>query len=242
MTTVPHEAKTGNSRPGRPRKFTYANVISTVALFMAVAGGSAYAASHYLITNTKQIKPSVLASLKGNEGPAGPAGAPGGAGPVGTAGTAGPAGAAGAPGPPGAPNPSATTVDGQTVGKIFENMVPGTALTTIYSANGLTLSAECNGGGLYNDYLGLYAQSSDANAQLNWSGNNNGVFVEAEHQNTGTAQFALLVYQGYNDGDMNLTYANTQGQVVTMSLGFGYAGVFGSARNCGIWGTTFASN
>jgi hypothetical protein len=59
----------------RPR-FTYANVTVTLALVFAMTGG-AYAASKFIITSTKQIKPSVLSQLKGK---AGPAGAGGGAG------------------------------------------------------------------------------------------------------------------------------------------------------------------
>jgi hypothetical protein len=82
-------------------RLNYANVIATLALFFALSGGAAYAASHYLITSTKQIKPSVLASLKGKAGSAGPAGATGPAGvqsPAGPAGAQGPAGTAGAKG------------------------------------------------------------------------------------------------------------------------------------------------
>ena len=56
--------------------------------------GGAYAASHYLITSTKQISPKVLKSLTGKAGPAGPAGPAGAAG-AGTAGAAGPQGPAG---------------------------------------------------------------------------------------------------------------------------------------------------
>ncbi len=76
------------------QRLNYSNVMSTVAVFFALSGGAAYAASHYLITSTKQIKPSVLASLKGKAGPAGPAGAAG----VGSAGPAGPQGPQGSPG------------------------------------------------------------------------------------------------------------------------------------------------
>ncbi len=91
-------------------RFTYANVVATLALVFAMSGG-AYAASRYLITSTKQISPKVLKSLRGangSNGIAGPAGAVGAAGavgpqgPAGTVGAKGETGAAGAPGAPGA--------------------------------------------------------------------------------------------------------------------------------------------
>jgi hypothetical protein len=70
------------------KRLTYANVAMTLALVFAMTGG-AYAAGKYLITSTKQIKPSVLAQLKGKTGPAG---AQGTAGPAGQQGPAGPGG------------------------------------------------------------------------------------------------------------------------------------------------------
>ena len=71
------------------RRISYANVVATLALVFALGAGSAYAAHklHYLISSTKQIKPSVLKTLHGAKGPAGvtgvtgPAGAPGPTGP-----------------------------------------------------------------------------------------------------------------------------------------------------------------
>lgn len=67
------------------RKPSPAIVIACLALFVAGTGTS-IAATHYLITSTKQIKPSVLKKLKGNKGPAGAAGAVGAAGAAGAAG------------------------------------------------------------------------------------------------------------------------------------------------------------
>jgi hypothetical protein len=78
-------------------RFTYSNVVVTLALVFAMSGG-ALAASKFLITSTKQIKPSVLASLKGKAGPAGAAGTQGATGPVGPQGPAGKEGVAGTTG------------------------------------------------------------------------------------------------------------------------------------------------
>lgn len=71
------------------QRLTYANVVATLALVISMSGG-AIAASHYLITSTSQIKPSVLRAIKGRSGPAGPAGPSGAASTV-----------AGPQGPPG---------------------------------------------------------------------------------------------------------------------------------------------
>jgi hypothetical protein len=82
------------------------NLIAWLALFVAL-GGTSVAASHYIITKTSQIKPSVLRALKGKQGPQGPAGtngngANGAQGPAGPQGAQGPAGATGARGAEGA--------------------------------------------------------------------------------------------------------------------------------------------
>jgi hypothetical protein len=83
------------------KRVTYTNVAMTLAFVFAMTGG-AYAASKYVITSTKQIKPSVLTALKGKAGNTGPAGAKGETGAAGPAGAKGETGAAGAKGETGA--------------------------------------------------------------------------------------------------------------------------------------------
>jgi hypothetical protein len=99
------------------RRLTYANIAATLALVLAMSGG-ALAATHYLISSTKQISPKVLKQLRGKTGRAGPQGRPGAEGPIGPRGNEG----KGLPGPPGergeegvsatSPLPSGKTVSG----------------------------------------------------------------------------------------------------------------------------------
>jgi hypothetical protein len=84
------------------RRLTYANIVATLALIIAIGGGSAYAASH-LITGKQIAKGTITAAnikkstftsnlfKKGTlkTGPAGPAGAPGAPGAPGAAGAPG---------------------------------------------------------------------------------------------------------------------------------------------------------
>jgi hypothetical protein len=73
------------------RRPSPATIIASIALFFSLAG-TGLAASKYLITSTKQIKPSVLHSLKGAQGTRGLQGIQGLAGPAGAAGAAGTSG------------------------------------------------------------------------------------------------------------------------------------------------------
>jgi hypothetical protein len=85
----------------RGRDWT-ARGLALVAIAVGIGGGTAFAATkHYLITSTKQIKPSVLKSLKkagprGAKGATGSQGAQGNAGANGTNGTNGTNGVNGA--------------------------------------------------------------------------------------------------------------------------------------------------
>ncbi len=85
-------------------------VLVTLVLVFAMTGG-AFAASHYVITSTKQISPAVLRWLRGArgkqgaDGAAGRAGSAGPAGAVGASGPAGPDGPGGGEGPPGPEGP-----------------------------------------------------------------------------------------------------------------------------------------
>ena len=121
------------------RRPTPATIIAVVALFVAL-GGTAVAASRYIITSTSQIKPSVLKELRGHDGATGPAGA------TGQAGAAGQAGAPGVPGSAGTAGEKGATGNEGPSGKPGEPGPPGASGTTIVararSAGAITSATE----------------------------------------------------------------------------------------------------
>jgi hypothetical protein len=82
-----------------PHRPTPTSIIAVLALLVAF-GGSAVAASHYIITSTTQIKPNVLRYLRGHTGARGQ---------TGPSGETGEAGKEGSPGTEGGQGPSGTS-------------------------------------------------------------------------------------------------------------------------------------
>jgi hypothetical protein len=129
----------------RGRRPSPTTVIASLALFFSL-GGSAIAASHYLISSTSQIKPSVLQTLKGHSGLAGATGVAGVQGPQGPQGGGGAQGPQGAKGEPGVQGPKGEPGNGA-LSELTE--VPGERKTVAEYEPGLYIAesvAKCPSG------------------------------------------------------------------------------------------------
>lgn len=139
-------------------KLTYANVVATLALFLVVAGGTAFAAKQMLPNNsvgTKQIKKEAVtpaklskaskAALTGAQGPkgdTGPAGPQGQKGDAGLKGDQGEPGLKGEPGLRGEPGPfPATLPAGKSLSGYLEILAETTPITTQSASFAFPLSA-----------------------------------------------------------------------------------------------------
>jgi hypothetical protein len=157
-------------------RLTYANVVSTVCLFV-VLGGSSYAA---LVITGKNVKDNSLTGkdvkdgslLKkdfapgqlpaGATGPAGDRGAPGPTGPEGAQGIQGAQGEQGVQGEAG---PAASRISWDTA-----DDGPEAARTTLVARDGLTLTATCWDGGIGDPTNAqIRAKTTESNATLNGS-------------------------------------------------------------------------
>ena len=117
---------------GRIVKAIRGNLVAWLALSVAL-GGTSLAASHYIITSSKQIKPSVLRQLRGAAGPPGAQGMPG------AHGAEGPRGAVG---PPGLPGPQGSEANVRQLETKFENLCFGISLAEIEATSGVKKDLE----------------------------------------------------------------------------------------------------
>ena len=107
-------------------------LLAGVAVGVVIGGGSAFAASRYIITSVNQIKPSVRAQLRGSRGPTGARGAQG------VRGAQGLAGLQGEQGPPGSPGTNGTNGTDGTNGTNGTNGLNGAAVIARASGSGDT--------------------------------------------------------------------------------------------------------
>ena len=126
-------------------------------------------------------------------------------------------------------NPAATTVDGQTVTKLLLKLPTPTLTTsvaTLYSANGLTILAECDTAG--NASLAANGPAS-ADAELTING----------YDNAGSGPFGSQANAlgPPGAGETSFSYASSSGQLVTGAIGYQKAPSFATQAGCAFFGT-----
>jgi hypothetical protein len=224
----------------RVRRPSPAFVIALIALFMSF-GGASYAVTRTATPVAKAAKKKTT-TLRGPRGFRGPQGLPGPQGAPGPQGSQGPKGDTG---PAGTPNPNATAVNGNSVTKVFSQVANNNASgnsAPAFSGDGLTLTNSCTNVGP--GVMFLFAQSSDPNAELSWSGNStpkggSSAATGGVKDGTGTGQITIVgPFSG--EGQLTINYANTSGQAVTLVLGFDSPPSFSNHTSCSLWGHAIA--
>jgi hypothetical protein len=188
---------TSQTEPRR-RRLTYANVVSTLAFFIAVSGGTAFAASNLLkgsqiakgTITAANIKKNTLSSTLFAKGVLQ-------SGPRGATGAQGPAGAPGTPGTPGAPGAAGTAI---AYAAVVINSVGNPALQS--GAVGFT----------------TVTSPSPNQFCLNLPANNNGAYPVLSNLGGGnTATFTVASPQQCPGG---LEVGNPAGNTLTPGMGF----------------------
>jgi hypothetical protein len=233
------ESSTSASRKGDPsvklirKRLTYANVMSSIAVFLVLGGATAFAASKIgtskikanAITTGKIKKEAVTTAKIKKDAVTGAKVKESTLEQVPSALNATNAG-------------NANTVGGMHVGRINFIAQANTPNTTVFSANGLTLNASCDAG----SELNLTATTSVNHAEIFESGNFASTFA-------GGLDFDFNVGETENVGEEigdnsqeevqgQLVYSTPTGAVVTAQFSLEDNGLFGGQAKCAVEGTT----
>ena len=183
------------------KRLTYANVMSSIAVFLVLGGGAAFAAGKLAKNSvgTKQLKNNAVTTKKiKNNAVTGAKVKESSLGEVPSATNAGNAG-------------NANTVGGNAVKKMFYAAGEGTPPQTVLSLNGLTLTASCPG------EPRIVATTSVENSTIHSGGNNLGnepFYVEEDNFDIGT-EFEITAEVESDSNQGTFTYITPAGAVVT---------------------------
>lgn len=148
--------------------------------------------------------------------------------------TAGPTGATGMTGATGATNPSANTVNGQSVTKISGRLATPTSSTAalvLYDNDGLAITANC----AINGSASLVATGpSTADSELTVSGFEGAGSFGSQTNALGPSSNAALGPAG--SGESTFSYETSAGQVVSGQIGYQAANSFATYAGCAFFG------
>ncbi len=226
------------------KRLTYANVMSSIAVFLVLGGATAIAAGQ-LGKNTvgsKQLKKNAVTTAKIKKNAVTGAkikngtitGAKVNLGSLGTVPSATAAGTA-------ANADNAAKVNGQTVTKVFTTLSPGQSNVQVASIAGFSITASCESGNADVTLHGPATPASVLTAQGN--GQNEGANFSYDAEESGTAaEIPLDGNPDNNYGQVSFSGALTNGTVISGELGYDYDSFGGeSPERCVVYGEVTSS-
>ena len=212
------------------KRLTYANVMSSIAVFLVLGGGAALAANQLgkNSVGSRQLKKNAVTSAKIKKNAVTTAkirnravtGAKINVGTLGTVPSAARAETAG----------NANTVGGSSVNKVFAK-VPVSASATLGAFGAFKFVATCDGSG--NVAIEVDPQAPDTDYAASGNGNPEGAFYARE----GGVEPNSELINGENDrGQLNFAGAQTGGAVVTGVLGWDDTPSFDKEDACAVYG------
>jgi hypothetical protein len=214
------------------KRLTYANVMSSIAVFLVIGGASAFAATHLgkNSVGTKQLKNNAVTTAKIKKNAVTGAKIKNGTITgskinLGTLGTVPSASSAG----------NAATANGQTPVKVFQTLLPGQS-GAVASIAGFTIAATCESGNIDVSLTSPATPGSVLSAQGN--GNPEGTYFEYDANKPGTPSTIRLDGTPDNTyGEVTLSGALSNGTVISGNLGYDYDTFGGEApERCVVYG------
>lgn len=215
------------------KHLTYANVMSSIAVFLILGGGAALAASQLAKNSvgSKQLKKNAVTAAKIKRNAVTTAkirnravtGAKIDLATLGTVPSAVHAGAADSAG-------NANTVGGSSLGKVFAKL-PVSTTTTLGTFGAFKFSATCDGSG--NVTIEVDPQATDTDYAASGNGNPEGAFYARE----GGVEPNSESISGENDrGQVSFAGAQSGGAAVTGVLGWDDTASFDDEEVCAVYG------
>lgn len=216
------------------KRITYANVMSSLAVFLVLGGATAFAAGQLAKNSvgSKQLKKNAVTTAKIKNNAVTTAKLKNGAV------TGAKVDVSAFPTVPSAANATnaahasnADTVSGRSVTKIFVKLPPNSAKRVVLSAVGFNILVGCSGAG--NPEIELDPQTSESDIDGMGNGTPKGAFFEREQG----AEPNSIDLTGENErGEVTFTAAQSSGSVLTGTLGFDDTNSFNGETVCGVWG------
>lgn len=218
------------------KRLTYANVMSSLAVFLVLGGGAALAANQLgkNSVGTKQLRKNAVTAAKIKKNAVRTAkirnrAVTGAKINLATLGTV-PSAAHAASADTAASASNANTVGGSSIGKVFAK-VPVSSAATLGTFGAFKFDATCDGSG--NVTIEVDPQATDTDYAASGNGSPEGAFFARE---AGTEPNSELI-SGENDrGQVNFSGAQSGGAVVTGVLGWDDTASFDGEDACAVYG------